>query len=135
MCALILLWFVIVNGQISSIFGQSYLPATGQYFHPDDNLMCALILWTSALGLLMGEFCPFLTELFARNTSVFYFQGNNLSKSQLFFTKFDMCINIVKTCFKIAHWQISSIFDRVICPRHYNSGVLSFHVLSRHSSG
>ena len=36
------------------------------------NLVCALIFWTSALGLLLGQFCPFLTELSASNTSVFY---------------------------------------------------------------
>ena len=46
------------------------------------KLVCAFILWTSALGLLMGEFHPFWTELSARNTSVIYFQENNLSKSQ-----------------------------------------------------
>ena len=30
------------------------------------NLVCALILWRSGLGLLMGEFCQILTELTAR---------------------------------------------------------------------
>ena len=30
-----------------------------------------------------------------RNTSVFYFQDNNLSKSQWIFTRFDVCIDIV----------------------------------------
>ena len=47
--------------------------------------------------------------LSAHNTSVFYFQDNNLSKSQWIFTKFDMCIYNVEICFGIAHWQISSI--------------------------
>ena len=46
------------------------------------KLGIALILWRSALGLLMGKFRPFLTELSACNTSVFYFQDNNLSKSR-----------------------------------------------------
>ena len=41
-----------------------------------------LILWTSALGLLKGKFHPFLSELSAPSTSVFYFQDNKLSKSQ-----------------------------------------------------
>ena len=39
-----------------------------------------------------------------------------------------MCIDIVEICFRIAHWQISSIFHRVICPRHDNGGTLSFNV-------
>ena len=76
----------------------------------------------------MGKFRQFLTELSARNTSVFYFD-NNLSKSQQTFTKFDICIYIVKVCLGIAQWQISSLFDRIIGPRHYIGGVLSFHVL------
>ena len=90
------------------------------------NLICALILWRSALGLLMDEFRPFLTELSARNTSVFYFQDNNLSKSQWIFTKFDVYIDILEICFGRAYWQSSSIFDRVICPRHDNGGYYRF---------
>ena len=58
----------------------------------------------------MVEFRLFLTELSARNTSVFYFQDNNLSKPQWIFTKFDVCIDFVEICFGIAHRQISSIF-------------------------
>ena len=76
----------------------------------------------------MVEVYLFLTELSAHNTFVFYFQDSNLSKSQWIFTKFDVCVNIVKICFGIAHQQISSIFDRVICPQD-NGGVLSFHIL------
>ena len=30
------------------------------------NLVCALILWRSGLGLLMGKFCQILTELTAQ---------------------------------------------------------------------
>ena len=81
-------------------------------------------------GIVNGRISSILTEVSARNTSVFYFQDNNLSISQWILTKFDMCINIVEMCFGITHWQISSIFDRVICRRHDNGGVLSFHVLS-----
>ena len=77
----------------------------------------------------MGEFRLFLTELSAGNTSLFYFQDNNLSKSQWIFTKFDVRIDILEVCFGIAHQQILSIFDRVICPRQDNGGVLLFHVL------
>ena len=32
------------------------------------NLVCALILWRSGLGLLMGKFCQIFTELSARDT-------------------------------------------------------------------
>ena len=128
------IWFGIANGQILSIFWQSYLPAAHPDFHFwmitlfDNNgltqnvvyalilwrsslglldgkfrhffdsymylpaacpyfhfrtstlvnvsgfspkLVCALILWTSALGLLMGKFHQVLTELSTWNTSVF----------------------------------------------------------------
>ena len=83
--------FGIADRQISSNF-DSYLPWTCPYFHFwiitllnvngfSPNLVCALMLWTSASGLLMVEFRLFLTDLSACNTSLFYFQGNNLSKS------------------------------------------------------
>ena len=63
------IWFEIVNWQTSSIF-DSYLPAICPYFYLwtktlvnlngfSLNLVCALILWRSALGLLMGRFCLF----------------------------------------------------------------------------
>ena len=71
------------------------------------NGMCvALMLWRSALKLLKGNHCPFLTELSACNSSVFYIQDNNLSKSQWIFTNFDSCIDIVEICLGIAHGQI-----------------------------
>ena len=41
------------------------------------NLVCALILWRSGLGLLMGKFRQFLTELSARDTPIFSFPGYN----------------------------------------------------------
>ena len=63
------IWFGIANGQILSIL-DSYLPATHPYFcfwmitwiNVDwfsPNLVCALIVWRSAFGLLMGKFCQF----------------------------------------------------------------------------
>ena len=63
------IWFGIDDGQISSFF-DSYLPATSPYFHFwmktlvnvsrfSPNLVCALILLRSALGFLIGKFCPF----------------------------------------------------------------------------
>ena len=48
----------------------------------------------------------------------FSFPDDNLSKHQWIFTKLGMCIVIVKIWFGIANGQISSMFDRVICPQH-----------------
>ena len=80
------------------------------------NLVCALL--RSGLGLLMGKFRQFLTELSARYTPIFSFPDDNLSKHPWIFTKLGMCIDIVEIWFGIANGQISSIFDGVICPRH-----------------
>ena len=44
------------------------------------NLVCALILWRSGLGLLMGKFCQFLMELSAQDMPIFSFSDCNLSK-------------------------------------------------------
>ena len=41
------------------------------------NLVCALILWRSGLGLLMGKFRQFFTELSARDTLLFSFPDDN----------------------------------------------------------
>ena len=82
------------------------------------NLVCALILWRSGLELLMGKFRQFLTEISARDTPIFSFPDDNLSKHQWIFTKLSMCIDIVEIWFGIANGQISSIFDVDICPRH-----------------
>ena len=43
------------------------------------NLVCALILWRCCMGLLMGNFRQFFTELSASNASIFLFQVHNLS--------------------------------------------------------
>ena len=79
-----------------------------------------LILWRSGLGLLMGKFPQILIELTARDTPIFSFPDDNLSKSQEILTKLGTCIDIKEIWFCIAHGQISSMFDRVICPRHDN---------------
>ena len=54
---------------------------------PDDNfngfspnLVCALILWRSGLGMLMGKFRQIFTVLSARDTPIFWFPDDNLSK-------------------------------------------------------
>ena len=52
----------------------------------------------------------------ACNTSTFSFLDHNFSKYQCMFPKLGMCIDIVEICFGIANGQISSIFERVICP-------------------
>ena len=44
------------------------------------NLVCALILWRPGLGLLMGKFRQFFTELSARDMPIFSFPDDNLSK-------------------------------------------------------
>ena len=50
------------------------------------NLVCALILWRSGLGLLMGKFHQFLTELSVHDRFIFSFPDDNL-KFQWIFTK------------------------------------------------
>ena len=63
----------------------------------------------------MGEFRQFSTELSASDTSDFSFPDDNW-----ILTKHSVCIDIVEIWFGIANGQISSIFHRVICPRHVN---------------
>ena len=82
------------------------------------NLVCALILWRSGLGMLMGKFPQFLPELSAHDRSIFSFPDDNFSKCHWIFTKLFVCIDIVKICIWIAGLQISSNFDRVVCPWH-----------------
>ena len=72
----------------------------------------------------MGKFRYILTELLARDTPIFSFPDENLSKCQRILTKLGTCIDIKEIWFGIANGQISSTFHRVICPRHDNGGVL-----------
>ena len=66
--------FGIANGKLSSIL-DSYLSVTHPYFsfrtinsnRVSPNLICALILWRSGLGLFIGNFHRFLTELYAHD--------------------------------------------------------------------
>ena len=55
----------------------------------------------------MGKFRQLLTELSARDTPIFSFPDDNLSKRQWIFTKFSMCIDIVEIWLGIANGQIS----------------------------
>ena len=74
----------------------------------------------------MGKFPQILMELSARDTPIFLFKDDNLSKCQGILTKLGTCIDIKEIWFGAANGQISSIFDRVICPQHNNGRVLSF---------
>ena len=56
------------------------------------NLVCALILWRSGLGLLIGKFRQILTDLSARGTPIFSFLVDNLSKCQGILTKLGILI-------------------------------------------
>ena len=76
----------------------------------------------------MDKVRQILTELSARDTPKFSFSDDKLSKCQGILTNFGTCIDIKETWFRIANGQISSMFDRVICPRHDNGGVLQFNV-------
>ena len=66
----------------------------------------------------MGKFRQFVTELSARDTPIFSFPDDNLTKHQWIFTKLGLCIDIVEIWFVIANGQILLNFDGVICPRH-----------------
>ena len=77
------------------------------------NLTCALILWRSGLRLLMGKFCQFLTNKSARDTSIFSFPDNNLSKYQWMFTKLAACIDIVGHWYGIATRVVQKVLSLI----------------------
>ena len=56
-------------------------------------MICALILWKFGFGLLMDIFRQILTELSARDTPIFSFLDDNLSKCQGILTKLDTYID------------------------------------------
>ena len=88
------------------------------------NLVCILILWRSGLGLLMGKFRQILRELSDQDMPKFLFPDDNMSKCQGILTKLGTCIDIKEIWFWIANGQILPVFDRVICPRYDNGGIL-----------
>ena len=109
----------------------SHLPDRSVFSFLGDNLskcgfppefVCALILGRSDLGLLMGKFFQFLTELFA----LFLFWDDNLRKYQWIFTKPGMCIDIVEICLRFLMGNFINLLTRVICPQH--DSVLLFRV-------
>ena len=81
----------------------------------------------------MGTFCQILTQISARDTPIFSFPDDNLSKCQGILTKVCTCIDIKEIWFGIANGH-SSMFDRVVCPRHDNDGVLLFNVFIFHKN-
>ena len=68
-------------------------------------------------GIVNGQISSILTELSARDTSLFSFPDDNFSKYEWIFTKIGVYNDIVGILFGIDDGQISSIFDRFICPR------------------
>ena len=70
----------------------------------------------------MGEFRQILMELSAGD--IFSFPDDNLCKCQGILTKLGTCIDIKEIWFGIATGEISSMFNKVICPQHDNGGVL-----------
>ena len=77
----------------------------------------------------MGKFRQILTELSSRDTPIFSFPDDNLSKRQWIVTKLGTCIDMKEIWFGIANGEISSKFDRVIAPQHVNGGYYSLTFL------
>ena len=66
----------------------------------------------------MGKFRQIFTELSARDTPIFSFPDDNVSKTQgILKTELAIYIDIKEIWFGIANGQISSNFYGVICPR------------------
>ena len=62
-------------------------------FYPN-MVVYAMILWRSGSGILMCKFRQILTELSARDTPIFSFPDDNLSKCQGILTRLGICIDI-----------------------------------------
>ena len=65
-------------------------------------------------GIALGKFRQILTELSARDTPIFLFPDDHLSKCQGILTKLGTCIDMKEIWFVIANGYISPKFDRVI---------------------
>ena len=67
----------------------------------------------------MGKFLQILTELSARDMSIFSFLDDNLSKRQwIFHQTWCGALILWRSGFGLLMGKFSSNFDRVICPRH-----------------
>ena len=97
-----------------------YLPICLSVFSfQDDNLRKFQLIFTKLglhidilefwFGLLMGNFCPFLS--YVLDTFVFSFLDDNLSTYQRIITKRGMCCDIADIWFGVVNGHISSIFD------------------------
>ena len=80
-------------------------------FIPHHTIVAGYYGFMLHVGLLIGKF----HQIF-----VFWM----MSKCQGILTKLGTCIDMKEIWFGIAFGQISSMFDRVICPRHDNGGAL-----------
>ena len=89
------IWFEIASGQTSSNF-DSYLPETCPYFRFRTmtcvnvkvfltNLVHALLLRRTGLGLLMGKFCQCMTELSAHDTIMAGYYNYNIYNNFIYF--------------------------------------------------
>ena len=65
----------------------------------------------------MGKFRQIFRELSARDTPIFLFPDDNLSKEKGILTKLAIYIDIKEIWYRIANGQISSNFYGVICPK------------------
>ena len=101
---------MIVNGQILSVLKELSAHHMSIFSFLGDSFckcqwiftklgMCFDIveIWFWIANRQISSF--FFSGLSARDTFLFSFQDNNLSKSQWIFTKLDMCIDIVEICF------------------------------------
>ena len=75
------------------------------------------------IGIANGQNFVKFWQSYLPDMPIFSFPDDSLSKSQGILTKLGICIDIKEIWFGIANGQISSMFDRVICPRHDNGRV------------
>ena len=81
------------------------------------DLVYALILWRFGLRLLQGKFRQILTELSARDTPIYSFPDDNLSKHQWIFTKLGMALILWISGLGLLMGKFHQIL-MVICPRY-----------------
>ena len=76
----------------------------------------------------MGKFRQSLTKLSAQDAPIFSFLDDNLSKCQGIFIKLGTCIDIKEIWFGIANGEISSMFDKFICPQTIMAGYYNLNL-------
>ena len=75
------------------------------------NLVCALILWSSALGFADRQISSICDGVIYLGHVHIFISGLITTKYQWIFTKLGVCIDIMDSCFVIANGRILSIFD------------------------